>query len=86
MFRYLLTSLGTFLFAAYPEKINVIQYSGLVLSVTGTIGSAFVTKSWHLVLTVGVLYAAGGALAYTPAVILIFEWFAAKRGLAAGIM
>ena len=64
------------------------------------VASAFVTKPWHLILTIGILYPFGGgesclhlaartplmSAAYMPAAILLFEWFHAKRGLASGIM
>jgi hypothetical protein len=43
-------------------------------------------QPWHLILTLGVLYPLGAATYYMPAATLLFQWFAARRGLASGIM
>ncbi|KAI5477335.1 hypothetical protein MNV49_006477 [Pseudohyphozyma bogoriensis] len=73
------------MFARFPHQRVKLQYASLVLSSCGLLGSAFVTKPWHLVVTLGLLYPCGAAF-YLPAVTLLFEWFAARRGLASGIM
>lgn len=44
-----------------------------------------ILKPWHLIVTFGFLYPFATA-AYVPAATILFEWFSAKRGLAAGIM
>ncbi|KAM0751416.1 putative monocarboxylic acid transporter [Meredithblackwellia eburnea MCA 4105] len=73
------------LLARYPHQRLNLQRAGLLISIAGIIGSAFATKPWHLVLTLGTMYPFSGLL-YLPAATLLFEWFAAKRGLASGIM
>lgn len=40
----------------------------------------------QLIVTQGVLYGVGGALAYSPVVTFVDEWFVKKKGLAFGIM
>lgn len=62
-----------------------LQIAGLVVAAVGLISSAFVTKAWQLVITLGFLYPCAGAL-YLPCVSIIYEWFQARRGLATGIM
>ncbi|KAL1404911.1 hypothetical protein Q8F55_008523 [Vanrija albida] len=71
--------------AAFPHHVKMIQVAGLLVSMLGLITSAFVTKAWHLVITLGILYPCAGAL-YLPCVSIIYEWFQARRGLANGIM
>ncbi|BEI84420.1 hypothetical protein CcaverHIS002_0410240 [Cutaneotrichosporon cavernicola] len=73
------------LFAAFPWYERQIQLAGLALSTSGLIASAYATKPWHLLLTMGVMYPCSAAT-YLPCATNIFEWFVAKRGLATGIM
>jgi hypothetical protein len=42
-------------------------------------------QPWHLVITFGLLYPFAAAT-YLPCATILFEWFSARRGLAAGIM
>lgn len=43
------------------------------------------SQPWHLVVTFGLLYPFAAAT-YLPCATILFEWFSARRGLAAGIM
>ncbi|KAG9004945.1 hypothetical protein FRB94_001983 [Tulasnella sp. JGI-2019a] len=72
--------------ARYPRRRNQMSYAGLSLCVAGLAGSAFATKPIHLIITQGILYSLGGAILYFPVMLLLPDWFSAKRGLAAGIL
>ncbi|TXT04808.1 hypothetical protein VHUM_04076 [Vanrija humicola] len=73
------------LLAAFPNHVKLLQVAGLLVAMTGLIASAFVTKAWHLIITLGLLYPLCGAL-YLPCATILYEWFHARRGLATGIM
>nr|ODN85941.1 monocarboxylic acid transporter [Cryptococcus depauperatus CBS 7841] len=73
------------LFAAFPRWQKAIQFAGLMAASISMISSAFASKPWHLVVTIGFLYPLSGAC-YLPCATLLFEWFHARRGLASGIM
>ncbi|WVQ83767.1 hypothetical protein IAT38_005911 [Cryptococcus sp. DSM 104549] len=73
------------LLAAFPRWQKTLQFAGLMGAVVAMITSAFATKPWHLVVTMGCIYPLSGAY-YLPCATLIYEWFFAKRGLATGIM
>ncbi|KAK4698438.1 hypothetical protein P7C70_g7837, partial [Phenoliferia sp. Uapishka_3] len=69
----------------YPQHRLRMQQGGLVISVASLLLSAFATKPWHLLISIGLLYPFS-ALLYYPAPTLLFQWFQAKGGLASGIM
>lgn len=48
--------------------------------------SSLSTTVTHLIATQGVIYAIGGALAYSPAIQFMDEWFVKRKGLAFGVM
>lgn len=73
------------MFATWPWYERYFQIGGLVVSASGLLASAFVTKPWHLVLTFGIMYPCSAAT-YLPCATNVFEWFQARRGLATGIM
>ncbi|WVR03298.1 hypothetical protein IAU60_000289 [Kwoniella sp. DSM 27419] len=73
------------LFAAKPRWTRQLQMLGLVCGCASMIAAGFVTKPWHLLITVGIFYPVACAL-YFPCATLMFEWFHAKRGLAFGIL
>lgn len=53
--------------AAYPRYMRHIQSVCLFIAAGGLIGSAFVTKPWHLIVTIGIFYPfAGGKSNPTP--------------------
>ncbi|KAK7467603.1 hypothetical protein VKT23_004656 [Stygiomarasmius scandens] len=74
------------LFNRFPWYKRRFMILGLFLCVVGLLGAAFATKAWHLILTQGVIYAAGGSLLYFPTVTYTFEWFSEKKGLANGVI
>ncbi|WVR05479.1 hypothetical protein IAU60_002495 [Kwoniella sp. DSM 27419] len=82
---YMLAALFGPLFTAFPRWTKVIQIAGLMCASFAMIASAFVTKPWHLLVTVGLFYPLACAC-YLPCATLLFEWFYAKRGYATGIM
>lgn len=59
---------------------------GVLLMCLALVLSSFSTKTVHLIVTQGVLYAIGGSFAYCPCILLMDEWFVKKIGLAYGIM
>ncbi|UOH82205.1 hypothetical protein LQV05_004901 [Cryptococcus neoformans] len=73
------------LFTKWPKWQKTFQYIGLFAASLSLIGSAFASKPWHLIVTIGCIYSFAGAL-YLPCCTLLFEWFVAKRGLANGAM
>ena len=70
-------------FPQYRRHCNVL---GLPIAVAALLASSFATRTWHLILTQGVLYGVGGMLFYTPIIVFLEEWFVRRRGLAFGIM
>ncbi|WVO13427.1 hypothetical protein L204_101042 [Cryptococcus depauperatus] len=73
------------LLTAFPRWQRTVQVGGLAAASLSMISSAFATRPWHLLVTIGILYPFSGAL-YLPCATLMFEWFSVKRGLATGIM
>ncbi|ODN74831.1 hypothetical protein, variant 2 [Cryptococcus amylolentus CBS 6039] len=71
--------------AAYPRWQKLAQAIGLLSASVGLISSAFATRPWHLLVSIGCIYPLCGAL-YVPCATLLFEWFLERRGLATGIM
>ncbi|WWC92206.1 uncharacterized protein L201_007160 [Kwoniella dendrophila CBS 6074] len=73
------------IFTAYPRITRQLQFGGLAIASLSMIGSAFVTKPWHLIMTLGFFYPMCSAT-YFPCATFLFEWFHAKRGFASGVM
>ncbi|WWC72506.1 uncharacterized protein I206_106468 [Kwoniella pini CBS 10737] len=73
------------IFTAYPRMTKTLQIGGLTVASLAMIASAFVTKPWHLIVTMGIFYPLASAT-YFPCATLLFEWFHAKRGFASGVM
>src|ERR1043166_4914041 len=66
-----------------PRRVIVVS---LVLLATGTIGSSFVQRLWHVYVTAGLLMAIGaGGVALTTRSAVIARWLEGRRGLAIGI-
>ncbi|OCF43798.1 monocarboxylic acid transporter [Kwoniella heveanensis CBS 569] len=82
---YIFCALVGLLFAAFPRRMRTIQIIGLMVGSSSMVAAAFVTKPWHLIITVGCFYPWICA-AWFPCATILFEWFHAKRGLASGIM
>ncbi|KAI5477336.1 hypothetical protein MNV49_006478 [Pseudohyphozyma bogoriensis] len=73
------------LFNRYPHQRAKIQLGALFISAVGLFSSAFVTKPWHLIITLGLLYPFSATF-YLPGITILFEWFQARKGLASGIL
>ncbi|TXT15530.1 hypothetical protein VHUM_00033 [Vanrija humicola] len=73
------------LYAAYPQYTRHFQLFGLLCGTVSLLSTAFVSKSWHLIVTLGLIYPLSASL-YFPCLTLLYEWFNARRGLANGIM
>ncbi|OCF39448.1 monocarboxylic acid transporter [Kwoniella heveanensis CBS 569] len=82
---YMFAALFGPIFAAIPKWTRALQIAGLAAASLAMIASAFATKPWHLLVTVGLFYPLSCAT-YLPCATLLFEWFHAKRGYATGIM
>lgn len=70
----------------YPNLRQKCSVVGLVVIALALIISSFSTRVWHLILSQGVLYALGGSMLYTPAIIFLDEWFILRKGFAFGVM
>ncbi len=78
-----------FTFAAlqqWPKSRTYCSGVGLATIVLALIISSFSRRVWHLILTQGILYAIGGTMLYTPAILFLDEWFIQRKGFAYGVM
>ncbi|WVQ75326.1 hypothetical protein IAR50_004943 [Cryptococcus sp. DSM 104548] len=73
------------LLTAVPRWQKTLQVMGILAASVALIASAFASKPWHILVTIGLLYPLAGA-SYFPCGTLLFEWFHARRGLASGVM
>jgi len=48
------------IFARYPHRMREIQFFCMTVMSIALIASAFVTKPWHLIITIGIMYPFGG--------------------------
>jgi MFS family permease len=83
---YLGAPFNFFALQAWPCFRRISSIAGLAIIIIGLIASSFSTTVWHLILTQGVLYAIGGSLLYSPAILYLDEWFIARKGFAFGVM
>lgn len=70
----------------YPRWARYSPLIGLLILCGGLCVSAWATTVTQLIITQGVVYGFGGAIAYTPCTMYIDEWFVKRKGLAYGIM
>ncbi|KAF8241769.1 MFS general substrate transporter [Wilcoxina mikolae CBS 423.85] len=70
----------------YPKHRRKCMYVGLGLCTSGLFAASFANTVGQLVATQGVMYALGGSLLYSPAIIWLDEWFIQRKGLAFGVM
>ncbi|WWC69329.1 uncharacterized protein I206_103267 [Kwoniella pini CBS 10737] len=83
---YTLLCPATLWLTSHPRQRIPAMWIGLVFLGASLLGAAFADSAGGLVVTQGVLYGIGGTLLWCPPTNYMFEWFHAKRGLAAGIM
>ncbi|BEI86681.1 hypothetical protein CcaverHIS002_0700270 [Cutaneotrichosporon cavernicola] len=83
----LLVAAGLFapVLAFFSYHTVYIQLVGLVCGTASLVCSAFVTRAWHLIITLGFLYPLS-MLMWLPCATYLYEWFHARRGLAFGIL
>ncbi|KAG9236766.1 MFS monocarboxylate transporter [Amylocarpus encephaloides] len=65
---------------------NASKWAGIPLMASGLVAASFANNVKTLVMTQGVLYALGGAVVYSPALIFLDQWFVRRKGLAFGVM
>jgi MFS family permease len=70
----------------YPNIRRPCVTIGLFIMCLALAASSFSQTVTHLILTQGIGYAMGGAIAYTPVILFVDEWFIKRKGLAFGIM
>lgn len=70
----------------FPRWARYSPLVGLVMLCAALCSSAWATSVTELIITQGIFYGMGGAIAYTPCTMYIDEWFVKRKGLAYGIM
>ncbi|CAN8096912.1 unnamed protein product [Discula destructiva] len=70
----------------FPRWARYSPLIGLLILCAALCASAWATSVTQLILSQGVFYGIGGAIAYTPCTMYIDEWFVKRKGLAYGIM
>lgn len=75
-----------FALQAWPRFRRISSVLGLAIITLGLIASSFSTAVWHLIVTQGIVYAIGGSLVYSPAILYLDEWFVKRKGFAFGVM
>jgi MFS family permease len=83
---YLSAPLIFSLLASYPIFRRISSILGLVIITIALVASSFSNAVWHLIITQGILYAIGGSLLYSPAILYLDEWFIKRKGMAFGVM
>src|ERR1700759_5241785 len=73
-------------FKRWPHLRRPSVSAGLIIMCIALGASSFSQSVGHLILTQGVLYAIGGALAYGPVILFMDEWFVKRKGFAYGVM
>jgi hypothetical protein len=71
---------------AWPVLRRISSPIGLAILIIALVLSSFSTTVWHLILTQGCLYGAGGIFLYAPIIVFVDEWFIRRKGLAYGVM
>ncbi|KAI0910460.1 MFS general substrate transporter [Ustulina deusta] len=70
----------------YPHYTRYATLVGLLITSISLSLASLATSTDTLIGLQGVLYAIGGTIAYCPTVLYIDEWFAARKGMAYGIV
>ncbi|KAK2058092.1 major facilitator superfamily transporter [Colletotrichum caudatum] len=70
----------------FPRQSRHAPILGLIVMCAALAASSFSRTVTHLIVTQGVLYAVGGAVAYCPCILYIDQWFVRRKGFAYGIM
>ncbi|KZL72523.1 major facilitator superfamily transporter [Colletotrichum tofieldiae] len=70
----------------FPRQSRHAPILGLLVMCVALAASSFSRTVTHLIVTQGVFYAVGGAIAYCPCILYIDQWFVRRKGFAYGIM
>ncbi|TID02669.1 Monocarboxylate transporter 10 [Colletotrichum higginsianum] len=70
----------------FPRESRHAPILGLIVMCVALAASSFSRTVTHLIVTQGVLYAVGGAIAYCPCILYIDQWFVRRKGFAYGVM
>lgn len=70
----------------FPRWARYSPLIGLIILCAALCVSAWATSVTQLIISQGIFYGIGGAIAYTPCTMYIDEWFVKRKGLAYGIM
>ncbi|KZL69050.1 major facilitator superfamily transporter [Colletotrichum incanum] len=70
----------------FPRESRHAPILGLLVMCVALAASSFSHTVFHLIVTQGVFYAVGGAIAYCPCILYIDQWFVRRKGFAYGIM
>ncbi|KAI0118686.1 major facilitator superfamily domain-containing protein [Nemania sp. FL0031] len=70
----------------YPHHTRYATPVGLLIASLSLALASLATSTNTLIVLQGALYAIGSAIAYCPTILYIDEWFAARKGMAYGIV
>ncbi|KAK2011080.1 major facilitator superfamily transporter [Colletotrichum eremochloae] len=70
----------------FPRESRHAPILGLIVMCVALAASSFSRTVTHLIVTQGIFYAIGGAIAYCPCILYIDQWFVRRKGFAYGIM
>jgi hypothetical protein len=62
-----------------PPIKRLFSIIGFIIVTIALIAASFASNVVHLILTQGVLFAAGGAMLYSPTIFHLDEWFVARK-------
>jgi MFS family permease len=68
------------------KSLKTLTMTGAVLMATGYFLASFATRTWHLLLTQGLIEGIGSSLLYFPILSIAPEYFSARRGAAMGFI
>ncbi|KAF2963947.1 hypothetical protein GQX73_g9627 [Xylaria multiplex] len=83
---YLFSPVILGIYRLYPHYTRYATVVGLFIASLALSLASLATSTNTLIGLQGVLYAIGGAIAYCPTILYIEEWFAARKGMAYGLV
>lgn len=82
---YLSSPIVAILLQRWPWIRRPSGIIGLIIMLAALIGASFCNNSAALLATQGIIFAIGGVTLYFPAMLVIDEWFIARKGFAFGV-
>ncbi|BGP21062.1 hypothetical protein JCM10213_007580 [Rhodosporidiobolus nylandii] len=73
-------------FRRYPDWVKTLLWFSGIVNCGSMLVASWATETWQLILLIGVLGGASGAVLYAPVLLWLNEWWHARRGLASGIV